>query len=152
MSGYYSVVHDPEGRLGHELPLDREPHLRLAALALSWTPQSVPPAADTALILLELTGHARLLRDELVDQLERLPRDCVLRQLLAYTLAEAERRLSPAASSPCGALAHAQNRARLVQSLYAALDRLETEHPVRGACSHPRSDARADEDHLLADG
>ncbi|MGW6412847.1 DUF6415 family natural product biosynthesis protein [Streptomyces vinaceus] len=148
MSDHYSVVHDPEGRLGHELPLDREPHLRLAALAMSWTSQSVPPAADVTLTVLELTGHARLLREELASRADGLPTACDLRQLLAYTLAEAERALSPAGSSPCGVLAHAQNRARLVQGLYAALGRLETEHPVRGVCSHLRPDARADEDRL----
>ncbi|MEU8502974.1 DUF6415 family natural product biosynthesis protein [Streptomyces lavendulae] len=152
MSGYHGVVHDPEGRLGHELPLDREPHLRLAASALSWTAQSVPPTADTALTVLELTGHARLLRNELAGRIERLPADCELRQLLAHTLGEAQRPLTPAASSPCGDLAHAQSRARLVQGLYAALDRLEAEHPVRGSCSHPRPGTRADEDRPLAGG
>ncbi|MFJ3176065.1 DUF6415 family natural product biosynthesis protein [Streptomyces roseus] len=146
MSGYYSVVHDPEARLGHELPLDREPHLRLAALALTWTPKSVPSAADTALTLLELTGHARVLRDELAGRAARLPAGCELRQRLACTLGEAERRLSAAASSPYGDLAHAQSRARLVQVLYAALDRLEAEHHVRGSCSHTRPGTRADED------
>ncbi|WP_331726254.1 DUF6415 family natural product biosynthesis protein [Streptomyces sp. NBC_01276] len=149
MSGYHGVVHDPEGRLGHELPLDREPHLRLAASALSWTAQSVPPAADTALTVLELTGHARLLRDELADQVERLPADCELRQPLAHTLDEAQRRLTPAATSPCGDLTHAHNRARLVQNLYTALDRLEAEHPVRGSCPHPRPGTRAHEDRPL---
>ncbi|MFK0223991.1 DUF6415 family natural product biosynthesis protein [Streptomyces vinaceus] len=152
MSGYYSVVHDPEGRLGHELPLDREPHLRLAALALTWTPKLVPPAADTALTLLELTGHARLLRDELAGRADRLPSGCELRQLLACTLAEAARRLSAAASSPYGDLAHAQSHACLVQALYTALDRLEAEHPVSGSCSHTRPSTRADEDRRLDKG
>ncbi|MFD9418013.1 DUF6415 family natural product biosynthesis protein [Streptomyces goshikiensis] len=151
MSGYYSVVHDPDGRLGHELPLDREPHLQLAASVLAWTPDTVPPVADTALTVLELTGHARLLRDELADRIDRLPA-CELRQLLTYTLGEAERRLSPAATSPCGDLAHAQNRARLVQALYGALDRIEAEHPVRGSCTHPRSGAQAHETRTLTKG
>ncbi|MEV6734539.1 MULTISPECIES: DUF6415 family natural product biosynthesis protein [unclassified Streptomyces] len=152
MSGYYSVVHDPDGRLGHQLPLDREPHLQLATSVLAWTPQTVPPVADTALTVLELTGHARLLRDELADRIDRLPADCERRQLLTYTLGEAERRLSPAAMSPCGDLAHAQNRARLVQALYGSLDRLEAERPACGSCSHPRSGAQAHEARTLAKG
>ena len=138
MSGFHSVVHDPDGRLGHELPLDREPHFRLAASVLAWTPETVP-VADTALAVLELTGHARLLRDELADRIGRLPDDCEPRQLLTYSLGEANRRLSPAAASLCGDLAHAQNRARLLQALYGALDRLEAEHPVSGLSPRSRS-------------
>ncbi|MFJ3205880.1 DUF6415 family natural product biosynthesis protein [Streptomyces sp. NPDC086989] len=152
MSGYYSVVHDPDRQLGHELPLDREPHLQLAASVLAWTAQTVPSVADTALAVLELTGHARLLRDELADRIDRLPDDCELGQLLTYTLGEAERRLSPAAMSPCGGLAHARNRARLVQTLYGAVDRLEAEHPLRGSCSRPRSGARAHDSRTPAKG
>ncbi|MEY2229474.1 DUF6415 family natural product biosynthesis protein [Streptomyces sp. BF23-19] len=152
MSGYHSVVHDPDGRLGHELPLDREPHLQLAASVLAWTPETVPPVGDTALAVLELTGHARLLRDELADRIDRLPDDCELRQLLTYSMGEADRRLSPAAMSPCGDLAHVQNRARLLQALYGALDRLEAEQPVRGLSPRSRSGAQAHEARPLAKG
>ncbi|MGW5401040.1 DUF6415 family natural product biosynthesis protein [Streptomyces sp. NPDC003952] len=117
-------VEDPDGNLGRGLPLDREVHVTLAAQVLAWTPATAPPAEGIDLAALELTGHARVIREELEARGASLPAGSELGELLAYTLAETGRRLSVTSSS-LGVLAYAQNRARLVEGLHRSLDRLE---------------------------
>ncbi|MFF3216856.1 restriction endonuclease [Streptomyces sp. NPDC002886] len=106
------------------MPVDREVHLRLAAAVLGWTAATVPPAGDVDLAALELTGHARVLQDELITRAAGLRSRSEHGDLSACSLADTGRRLS-AASSGRGALADAQGRARLVQGLHQLLDRLE---------------------------
>ncbi|MCX5410189.1 DUF6415 family natural product biosynthesis protein [Streptomyces sp. NBC_00335] len=118
------IVQDPYGELGHALPLDREVHFRLAAQVLAWNSETAPPPADIDLAALELTGHARVVLDELEARLAGLPGGSVLRELTAHALADAGRRLA-VTSSGLGTLAYAQARARLVRGLHGSLDRLE---------------------------
>lgn len=128
-------VEDPDGELGRGLPLDREVHLTLAAQVLAWPSTAAPPAEDIDLAALELTGHARVIQEELEARVAALPAGSELGELLAYALAEAGRRLS-VTSSGLGVLAYAQSRARLVEGLHRSLDRLE-EHPRTQLSPHP---------------
>ncbi len=127
-------VHDPDGRWGQTLPVDREVHLTLTAVVLAWTTTTAPPIGDIDLAALELTGHARVIREELNVRAAVLPAGSERVQLLGYSLAEADRRLS-VASSGLGVLAYAQGRARLVRGLHHLLDRLE--QPSGELSAHP---------------
>ncbi|MFD3644087.1 restriction endonuclease [Streptomyces griseus] len=119
-----TVVHDPSGPLTGELPLDRGPHLFLAAAVLAWGPNPAGVrVADRALIGLQLTGHARCVAADLHHRYENLPADSELRPLTRVVLRKAVNRLS---TGPATTVAKVQNRARLIQALYRALDRLDT--------------------------
>lgn len=120
-------VEDPDGELGRELPLDRDVHLRRAAQVLAWSTEAASSLDEVDLAALELTGHARVILEELEARTAVLPAGSELGELLAYSLAEAARRLSVTFSG-LGALAYAQSRARLVEGLHRSLDRLE-QHP-----------------------
>ncbi|WP_330294214.1 restriction endonuclease [Streptomyces sp. NBC_00503] len=123
-------VHDPDGMLGHGLPPDRKVHLLLTAEVLTWTAVTAPPADGMDLAALELTGHARVVREELAQRVRQLPLGSELGELLGYTLEETARRIS-VASSALGILAHVQSRARMVEGLYRSLNRLEQPPGVR---------------------
>lgn len=58
MSGAYAVLHDPQGLLDAELPLDRAPHEALVTAVLAWKDPDLAPS-DYEQIALQLTGHAR---------------------------------------------------------------------------------------------
>ncbi|MFI5868448.1 DUF6415 family natural product biosynthesis protein [Streptomyces sp. NPDC051546] len=120
-------VEDPDGELGLGLPLDRELHLRRAAQVLAWSTPTAPPLEEIDLAALELTGHARVILEDIEARVAALPAGSELAELLAYSTAEAIRRLS-VTSSALGALAYAHSRARLVEGLHRSLDRLE-QHP-----------------------
>ncbi|MYT83032.1 hypothetical protein YW3DRAFT_07396 [Streptomyces sp. MnatMP-M77] len=118
-----TVVHDPSGELTGRLPLDRDPHLFLAAAVLAGGPNPAGVrAADRALIGLQLTGHAQCVAADLHHQYENLPADSELRPLTRVVLRAAVNRLS---TGPATTTAEIQNRARLIQALYLALDRLD---------------------------
>ncbi|MFH8873786.1 restriction endonuclease [Streptomyces griseus] len=119
-----TVVYDPSGVVTGGLPLDRGPHLFLAAAVLAWGPAPAGVrAADCALICLQLTGHAQCVAADLRHRYENLPAVSELRPLTRVVLREAVNRLS---TGPATTVARVQNRARLVQALYQALDRLDT--------------------------
>ncbi|MFD6889390.1 restriction endonuclease [Streptomyces sp. NPDC059957] len=98
--------------------------MTLTTVDLAWTTTTAPPIGDIDLAALELTGHARVIREELTLRAAALPAESERVQLLGYSLAEADRRLS-LASSGLGVLAYAQGRARLVRGLHRLLHRLE---------------------------
>ncbi|MFJ1830802.1 restriction endonuclease [Streptomyces sp. NPDC088178] len=101
MSSTHMVLHDPEGRLEAELPLDRELHKCLVKAVLGWTGNPGLPPADLQQIVLLLTGTARALADVVLE--------------------EADQRLSVPLE---GTARCAQGHARLVRALYERLDRL----------------------------
>ncbi|WP_407835161.1 restriction endonuclease [Streptomyces sp. DSM 116496] len=120
-------VEDPDGEFGRGLSLDREVHLQRAAQVLAWSTPTAPPLEVIDLAALELTGHARVILEELEARVAALPAGSALGELLAYSMAEAARRLSVTYSG-LGVLAYAHSRARLVEGLHRSLDRLE-QHP-----------------------
>lgn len=130
MSSTHLVLHDPEGHLEGELPLDRVPHECLVKAVLGWTGDPGLRPADIQQIALQLTGAARAVAGDVRRAADQLPADHPARALADVVLAEAERRLS---ASLQGAVRCAQGRARLVRALYERLDRLaETAaRPVR---------------------
>ncbi|MEV6477869.1 restriction endonuclease [Streptomyces sp. NPDC051657] len=78
MSG--TVVYYPAGAVTGGLPLDRDPHLALAAAVLACGPNPVGlRVADCAQIGLQLTGHARCVAADLRQRFEMLPGDSELR-------------------------------------------------------------------------
>lgn len=134
-----SVVHDPTGRWGTDLPLDREPNAKLAAKVLEWGQGdgTDPPRADIEQAALQLSGHAELLVRELMRETALLPRDSdarspveVARALAEVTIGEAGGRLREAAIRSGDGLKQAQSRALLVQALHGALDRVRAAQPA----------------------
>ncbi|WP_251145566.1 restriction endonuclease [Streptomyces sp. McG3] len=110
-----TVVYDPTGVVTGGLPLDRDPHLALAAAVLARGPNPVGVrAADCAQIGLQLTGHARCVAADLRQRFEALPADSELRPLTKAVLREAVNRLS---TGPATTTARVQNRARLIGPL-----------------------------------
>lgn len=130
MSSTHLVLHDPEGHLEGELPLDRVPHECLVKAVLGWTGDPGLRPADIQQIVLQLTGAARAVAGDVRRAADQLPADHPARALADVVLTEAERRLS---ASLQGTVRCAQGRARLVRALYERLDRLaETAaRPVR---------------------
>ncbi|MFE3676115.1 restriction endonuclease [Streptomyces griseus] len=103
-----TVVYDPSGVVTGGLPLDRGPHLALAAAVLAWGPAPAGVrAADCALIGLQLTGHAQCVAADLRHQHAALPADSELRPLTRVVLREAVNRLS---TGPAATVARVQSR------------------------------------------
>ncbi|NGO12570.1 restriction endonuclease [Streptomyces sp. HC44] len=116
------VTDDPEQLLDASMPLDRRLHLQLAATVLNPpTQESTLRPLDCEQIALELTGHARVVADDVRLRCLRLPDDSPERILTETVLGEAGRSLSV---PPRPTLPSAQNRARLLRTLYERLDSL----------------------------
>ncbi|MFD5147749.1 restriction endonuclease [Streptomyces sp. NPDC058401] len=127
------LVEDPDGALGHGLPLDREVQLALVAQVLAWNPAAAPPADDIDLAALELTGHARVIRDEVAAQAAGLLGGPELGELLGYALAEAGRRLSVTSSGSASSPTHRAEPA----SSTASTDPWAASNSSRGhSCPH----------------
>ncbi|MER7001340.1 DUF6415 family natural product biosynthesis protein [Streptomyces sp. NPDC000410] len=121
MSSRHLALHDPEGLLEGELPLDRSTHERLAEAVLGWTGETGLRPADVLQIALQLTGAARAVAADVRRAADRLPADHAARALADVVLDETDRRLS---AGPDGTVRCAQGRARLIRALYERLDRL----------------------------
>ncbi|MEN8656187.1 DUF6415 family natural product biosynthesis protein [Streptomyces sp. 21So2-11] len=126
MSSTHLVLHDPEGRLEAELPLDRELHKALVKAVLGWTAVPGLPPADLHQIALLLTGVTRAVAADVRRAADLLPEDHAARALADVVLGEADRRLSV---PPEGTVRCAQGHARLVRALYERLDRLVSAAP-----------------------
>ncbi|MFH8336300.1 DUF6415 family natural product biosynthesis protein [Streptomyces sp. AM6-12] len=122
----HTVLHDPEGHIEAELPLDREPYESLVKAVLAWTDQDALTARDLEQIALQLTGHARAVASDVRRRAAQLPKNSGPRALADIVLCEAEGRLSVTIESTVRCV---QNRARLVRALYERLDRLEAARP-----------------------
>jgi uncharacterized protein DUF6415 len=124
----HHALHDPEGLLDAELPLDREPYMSLVKAVLAWTdPGDALQPRDYEQIALQLTGHARAVAADVRRRCDELPGDSETRALTDVVLAEAGRRLGTPSKATA---ACAQNRARVVRALYRGLDRLEAVSPA----------------------
>ncbi|MFI2215213.1 hypothetical protein [Streptomyces sp. NPDC020141] len=77
MSGAYAVLHDPQGLLDAELPLDRAPHEALVTAVLAWKDPDLAPC-DYEQIALQLTGHARAVAADVRRLAAALPRAVAL--------------------------------------------------------------------------
>ncbi|MFE6977227.1 DUF6415 family natural product biosynthesis protein [Streptomyces sp. NPDC057682] len=120
MSGTHTVLHDPQGLIEGELPLDRGPHEALVTAVLAWGCLDLAPR-DYEQIALQLTGHARALAADVRHRASALPKDDGRAALADVVLREAAQILSVPLD---GTARCAQDRARLVRALYARLDRL----------------------------
>ncbi|MFF7954087.1 DUF6415 family natural product biosynthesis protein [Streptomyces griseorubiginosus] len=118
----HTVLHDPDGLIEAELPLDREPYECLVKAVLAWTGEDTLAERDYEQIGLQLTGHARAVASDVRRRANQLPKDSGPRALADVVLREAEGRLSTTLE---GTVRCVQNRARLVRALYERLDRLE---------------------------
>ncbi|MGI5451436.1 DUF6415 family natural product biosynthesis protein [Streptomyces sp. CA-243310] len=121
-----NLVHDPEGRLDAELPLDRELHKALVKAVLGWTANAALPPADLQQIALLLTGVARTVAADVHRAADLLPEDHAARALADVVLDEADRRLAAPLEDTARC---AQGRAQLVRALYERLDRLASVAP-----------------------
>ncbi|MFF3460437.1 DUF6415 family natural product biosynthesis protein [Streptomyces sp. NPDC002730] len=127
MSSRYTVLYDPEGLLGAELPLDREPHMSLVKAVLAWADTAEVARSDCEQIALQLTGHGRAVAGDVRTRCGGLPDEDEIRALAEVVLEEADRRLS----APRKGTVHCvKQRARMVRALYERLDRLNTAHPA----------------------
>ncbi|MGW5067156.1 DUF6415 family natural product biosynthesis protein [Streptomyces cyaneofuscatus] len=126
MSGAYAVLHDPQGLLDAELPLDRAPHEALVTAVLAWNDPDLAPS-DYEQIALQLTGHARAVAADVQRLAAALPKSDGRGALAEVVLRETESRL---AAPLKGTAQCVQHRARLVRSLYTRLDRLTEPAPA----------------------
>ncbi|MFD9794779.1 DUF6415 family natural product biosynthesis protein [Streptomyces sp. NPDC059070] len=126
MSGAYAVLHDPQGLLDAELPLDRAPHEALVTAVLAWKDPDLAPS-DYEQIALQLTGHARAVAADVQRLAAALPKSDGRGALAEVVLRETEGRL---AAPLKGTASCVQSRARLVRSLYTRLDRLTEPAPA----------------------
>ncbi|MBB1260179.1 DUF6415 family natural product biosynthesis protein [Streptomyces alkaliterrae] len=125
MSDTHIVLHDPDGLIEAELPLDRAPHEALVTAILACHDPDLPPR-DYEQIALQLTGHARAVAADVRRLTAALPKSDGRGALAEVVLEEADRRLSaPLKGTACCV----QNRARLVRALYTRLDRLAESVP-----------------------
>ncbi|MBV7652706.1 restriction endonuclease [Streptomyces albidoflavus] len=118
----YTVLHDPEGLIEEQLPLDRHPYESLVKAVLTWTTQDTLTSCDYQQIALQLTGHARAVASDVRRQADRLPKGTGPRALAELVLQETDRCLT---TPLCGTARCAQDRARAVRALYECLDRLD---------------------------
>lgn len=126
MSDTYAVLHDPDGLIEAELPLDRAPHEALVTAVLAWNDPDLAPR-DYEQIALQLTGHARAVASDVRRLAAALPKSDGRGALAEVVLREADGRLTVPLE---GTARCVQNRARLVRSLYTRLDRLTEPAPA----------------------
>ncbi|MFJ7416416.1 restriction endonuclease [Streptomyces sp. NPDC098077] len=126
MSSTHRVLHDPEGHLEAQLPLDRAPHECLIKAVFGWTDDPGLAPADLQQIALLLTGAARAVAGDVRRAADLLPDEHAARALADIVLNEADRRLVVRIE---GTVHCAQGRARLVRALYERLDRLVSAAP-----------------------
>ena len=126
MSDTYLVLHDPDGLIEAELPLDRAPHEALVTAVLAWKDPDLAPG-DYEQIALQLTGYARAVAADVRRLAAALPKSDGRGALAEVILREAGGRLSAPFQ---GTARCVQDRARLAQALYTRLDRLTEPVPV----------------------
>ncbi|MER7982433.1 DUF6415 family natural product biosynthesis protein [Streptomyces sp. NPDC095817] len=126
MSRAFAVLHDPQGLLDAELPLDRAPHEALVTAVLAWKDPDLAPS-DYEQIALQLTGHAHAVASDVRRLAAALPKNDGRGAFAEVVLREADGRLSAPLK---GTAQCVQNRARLVRALYTRLDRLTEPSPL----------------------
>ncbi|MFF3019762.1 restriction endonuclease [Streptomyces sp. NPDC057939] len=126
MSDTFAVLHDPDGLIEAELPLDRAPHEALVTAVRAWNDPDLA-SRDYEQIALQLTGHARAVAADVRRLATALPKSDGRGALAEVVLREADGRLAVPLE---GTARCVQNRARLVRALYTRLDRLTEPAPA----------------------
>ncbi|MGW0932913.1 DUF6415 family natural product biosynthesis protein [Streptomyces sp. NPDC002644] len=126
MSDSHTVLHDPHGLVGADLPLDRAPYEALVTAVLAWQDPDLT-LGDYEQIAVQLTGHARAVAAEVQRHAAALPKDDGRGAFAEVVLREAADRLAQPIQ---GTALCAQSRARLVRALYERLDRLTAGQPA----------------------
>ncbi|MFE7430937.1 restriction endonuclease [Streptomyces sp. NPDC057545] len=115
----YTILHDPDGHIEAELPLDRRSHECLVKSVLAWGSDPGLHTADYHQIALQLTGAARAVAHDVRTLARQLPDDQPARALADLILEDTERRLT---APPHGTARCVQGRALLIRTLYERLD------------------------------
>ncbi|MYX18456.1 restriction endonuclease [Streptomyces sp. SID8374] len=124
MTSTHQVLH--QDAVAAELPLDRGPYECLVTAVLAWAGSQSLPASDCEQLALQLTGHAREVAADVRRLAKQLPESSGRRALADMVLTEADQRLGAPLK---GTVQCVQERAQVVRSLYARLDRLTDQGP-----------------------
>ncbi|MEU3204101.1 restriction endonuclease [Streptomyces cyaneofuscatus] len=124
MTSTHQVLH--QDAVAAELPLDRGPYECLVTVVLAWTSTEPFPARDCE----QLTGHAHEVAADVRRLAERLPESSGRQALADMVLTEAAQHLGTPLEATVRCV---QERAQVVRSLYARLDRLTD----KGSASSP---------------
>lgn len=87
----HAVLHDPEGLIEADLPLDHAPYECLANAVLVWTGPDTPSERDDEQIALQLTGHARAIAHDVRRHADQLAKDSGPKALADIVLRQADR-------------------------------------------------------------
>ncbi|MFD7015277.1 DUF6415 family natural product biosynthesis protein [Streptomyces sp. NPDC059928] len=117
----HSVLHDPDCLVTAGLPTDCGAHERLLRAVLSWTDPAALPPDDYEQVGLLLTGAGHFVADDVRQRADKLPADDP-RRTQRIVLGEADRRLTEPGRNTLDGV---KRRARMLQSLYQPLDRLQ---------------------------
>jgi hypothetical protein len=126
MTSTRTVLYDPAGLIEAGLPFDRAPYEALVTAVLAWKTPNLAPC-DYHQIALQLTGHARAVAAAVQRRAAQLAQNNGRRALAEVVLGEAEQQLSAPMEKTAACV---QDRAHLVRSLYARLDRLTEPSPA----------------------
>lgn len=107
----HTVLHDPDGLIEAELPLDREPYESLVKAVLAWTSEDTLAVRGYEQIYLQLTGHARAVAADVRRRASQLPKSSGRRAFADVVLREVEGSLCATLE---GTVHCVQKRARLV--------------------------------------
>ncbi len=118
----HTVLHDPDGLIEADLPLDREPYESLVKAVLAWTGQDTLATRDYEQIALQLTGHARAVASGVRRRADQLPKDSGPKALATSSCARQKAGCPRRSRAPCAASRTAPASCR---ALYERLDRLE---------------------------
>ncbi|WP_415961960.1 DUF6415 family natural product biosynthesis protein [Streptomyces sp. 021-4] len=119
MTSTHQVLH--QDAVSAELPLDRGPYECLVTAVLAWGGTESLPARDCEQLVLQLTGHAHEVAADVRRLAARLPESSGRRALADMVLTEAAQHLGDPLEATVRCV---QERAQVVRSLYARLDRL----------------------------
>ncbi|WP_435245136.1 restriction endonuclease [Streptomyces tendae] len=121
MNSTHRTLHDPDGTVAAQLPVDRGAHMLLAKAVIGWTDPLALQPADYEQIALQLTGYAQAVARDVRGRIAALDEQNPGRVLTEQVLEETDRRLP---APYLGTMVCAQGRARLLRALYERLDRL----------------------------
>ena len=125
MNGH-TVLYDPEGRIGAELPLDRVTHERVVRAVLAWSDPGALRPDDYEQVALLLAGAAHAVAADVRAQAGKLPEDDGRRLFAEFVVGQA----GDCLARPSRNLLRVRDRARTLRALYERLDRLQDAVPA----------------------